>query len=225
PRPERRSARTSCGLACGSRPASRRRRSPGTTLRITQFLLPLGAEGAEARPLVPGPCAVLEDGHLLAAGVVRVALHNPAADLRNQIHGATKGGRRHSFAPVLPVHEDAGDPVVGRLVESGLVLLAVVDVRQFLRGAVLAPRHCLTTVEHQRSVSAALLDQPLLEGTVALGCERLLGMEGVEPGAPTATEHTVVPLDEPRECVPGIRIERLDYVVRHGVSLALVRAA
>src|SRR4029453_5714891 len=41
-------------------------------------------------------------------------------------------------------------------------------------------------------------------------------MEGVEPGAPTATEHTVVPLDEPRECVPGIRIQRLDYVVRHG---------
>jgi hypothetical protein len=34
-----------------------------------------------------------------------------------------------------------------------------------------------------------------------------------------------VPLDEPRECVPGIRIERLDHVVRHGVSLTLLRAA
>src|SRR4051794_9999584 len=83
--------------------------------------------------------------------------------------GTTKGGRRHSFAPVLLVDEDAGDPVVGRLVESGLVLLAVVDVRQFLRSPVLAPRHCVITVEHQRGVRAALRDQPLLERAVALG--------------------------------------------------------
>src|SRR6266511_5099514 len=161
--------------------------------------LAFGAEVAEAGPLVEGPCAVVEHGHLLATGVMRVPLDNPAAGLRNQIHGTTKGGRRHSSAPVLLVHENAGDPVVGRPVESGLVLLAVVDVRQFLRGAVLAPRHCLITVEHQRSVCAALLDQPLLEGVVVLGGERLLGMEGVKPGAPTATEHTVVPLDKPRE--------------------------
>src|SRR4030095_15943176 len=118
-----------------------------------------------------------------------------------------------------------GDPVVGRRVESGLVLLAVVDVRQFLRGAVLAPRHCLVTVEHTRGVCAALLAKPFLESAVACGGERLLGMEGVEPGAPTATEHTIVPLDEPRECVPGSRIERLEHVVRHGVPSALVREA
>ena len=97
---------------------------------------------------------------------MRVPLHDPAAGLRNQIHCATKSGFCHSFAPVLLVHEDARDPVVGRRVQGGLVLLAVVDVRQFLRAAVLAPRHCLITVEHQRSVCAALLDQPLLEGAV-----------------------------------------------------------
>jgi hypothetical protein len=65
-------------------------------------------------------------------------------------------------------------------------------------------------------VCAALLDQPLLKGVIALGGERLLGMEGVEPGTPTATEHAVVPLDEARECVPDIRSERLDHAVRHG---------
>src|SRR5512132_199270 len=85
--------------------------------------------------------------------------------------------------------------------------------------------HATASSPSNTSVCTALLDQPLLEGAVALGRERLLGMEGVEPGAPTATEHTVVPLDEPRECIPGIRIERLDHVVRHGVSLTLVRAA
>ena len=36
------------------------------------------------------------------------------------------------------VHEDAGDPVVGRRDEPCLVLLAMVDVRQFLRRPVLA---------------------------------------------------------------------------------------
>src|SRR4029453_11680497 len=77
----------------------------------------------------------------------------------------------------------------------------------------LAPRHCLITVEHQRSPCAPLLDQLLLEGAVALGRERLLGMEGVEPGAPTATDHTVVPLDEPRECVPR---RRAAHVPRSG---------
>src|SRR4029453_18316103 len=77
----------------------------------------------------------------------------------------------------------------------------------------LAPRHCLITVEHQRSPCAPLLDQLLLEGAVALGRERLLGMEGVEPGAPTATDHTVVPLDEPRECVPR---RRAAHVLRSG---------
>jgi hypothetical protein len=58
----------------------------------------------------------------------------------------------------------------------------------------------------------------LLEGAVALGRERLLGMEGVEPGAPTATDHTVVPLDEPRECalVGELRMFRVPVVVGGG---------
>jgi hypothetical protein len=63
--------------------------------------------------------------------------------------------------------------------------------------------------------AAAFLDQPLLEGTVALGRERLLAVEGVEPGTPTAAEYAVVPLDEPRECFPRIHIERRHHVLRH----------
>src|SRR5215208_7061255 len=39
----------------------------------------------------------------------------------------------------------------------------------------------------------------------------------LEPRAPAAAEHTGVPLDEPREGVPGIRVERLDHEVGHGV--------
>src|SRR5437764_908369 len=61
----------------------------------------------------------------------------PACAIRST--APRRGGCRHSFAPVLLVHEDAGDPVVGVPVESGLVLLAVMDVRQVLRGAVVGP--------------------------------------------------------------------------------------
>ncbi len=114
----------------------------------------------------------------------------------DQVDRTSDGDRGHPFAPVVLVHEDAGDAVVGRGVGRRLVLLAVLDVRELLRAGRTGPRHRLVTVEHERRVCAALLDQPLLEGVVALRGERLLGVQGVEPGAPAAAEHTVVPLDE-----------------------------
>jgi len=76
-----------------------------------------------------------------------------------------------------------------------------------------------------RGMRPALLDEAPLETPVVVGVERLLGVHRVEEGAPAAPEHAVVPLREPGEPVPGIRIERFDHVVRHGVSLTLVRAA
>ena len=167
--------------------------------------LAFGAEVDEASLLVQGPRCVVEDGHLLAVGgVVWVPLHHPAAGPRDQVDRTAERDRRHALPPVLLVHEDARDPVVRQLVEGLLVLLAVVDVRQFLRRAVLGPRNRLVALENQGSVCSILLDQLLLERVIALCRERLLGVEGVEPGAPTPTEHTVVPLDESGERVPGI---------------------
>src|SRR6478736_3614050 len=66
-------------------------------------------------------------------------------------------------APVVAVHEKAGDPVRRRrLGQSGLVFLAVVDVRQLDRRSVLAPRDGGVAVEHQGRMGVARPDQLLL---------------------------------------------------------------
>ena len=78
---------------------------------------------------------------------MRVCLYDSPAGLRDQVDRALEGDRGDACSPVLLIHEDAGDPVVGDRVESCLVLFAVVDVR-YLRGwAVLRPRHRLVAVE------------------------------------------------------------------------------
>jgi len=80
-----------------------------------------------------------------------------AARLRDQ---SQSPGKRHgcdALAPVPPVHEKAGEPVIRQPVQACLVLLPVEDVRQFPRGSVLAPAHRDVTVKHQRSVCVAIV--------------------------------------------------------------------
>jgi hypothetical protein len=122
--------------------------------------LAFGADVVEASPLVQGPCCVVEHGYILAVGgVVRVPLHDSACGLRDQVDRTTERDRRHALPPVFLVHEDARDPVVRQLVAGLLVLLAVVDVWQFPRRAVLGPGDCLVAVEDQGGVRPILLDQ------------------------------------------------------------------
>src|SRR6476469_1541216 len=72
-------------------------------------VLALASVVAEAGLLEQAPRAAVEEGRrdLLAAGVLRVRLHDATAGLRDQIQSATEGQRRHSFAAVLLVHEEA----------------------------------------------------------------------------------------------------------------------
>ena len=78
----------------------------------------LAADEREARPLEEGARPVVEHGLLLALRVVRVALDDATARLRDQVEGALQRDGRQPLSPVAPVHEDAGDPVVGDEVSS-----------------------------------------------------------------------------------------------------------
>jgi hypothetical protein len=84
---------------------------------------------------------------LLPVGVLRVRLHYSTACLGDQVERTAKRDACHSLAPVVLVDEEAGKPIIGQLAKARFLLLAVVDVRQFLRRAVLAPGHRDFTVE------------------------------------------------------------------------------
>src|SRR5215468_142987 len=184
-------------------------------------LLSLGPVVAEAGLFIEAARGVVEElgPHLLARlQFVRIALHHAAARLRNQVDGTAQRHPCDAFPPIVPVDEDAGDAIVGRLVGAGrLVLLPVVDVRQLLRGAVLAPGHRGVAVEDQGRVRVALANEPLLPGAALLALGPALSR--MEPRAPAAAEPTpLVLVQQARVCVPRRGIERLDLVLAHASS-------
>src|SRR6266704_1341403 len=150
---------------------------------------------AEAGLLIEAARGVIEKRgrNLLALRVLRIALHDAPARLRDQVEGATKRDTCDAFPSIVPVDEDARDAIVGRLIGAGrLVFLPVMDVRELVRRAVLAPGH--------RGV--ALANETLLPGAAFLA----LGPADprMEPGAPAAAEpHALVLLSETRERIPS----------------------
>ena len=107
----------------------------------------------------------------------------PYAAMRS--NRALECGLRHPATAVVAVDEEAGDPIRRRrLVQAGLVLLAVVDVRQLLRRAVLAPGDGGAAVEHQSGVRTTRPDQvflPALGELGALGFLPPLGAARLDP--------------------------------------------
>src|SRR3954452_24845862 len=175
-------------------------------------VLALGSYVAEAGLLEQAAGDAVEERRrdLLAAGVLRIGLDHAAAGRGDQVKGALQRQGRDAAAPVPLVDEEARHSVVREDVELRLVLLAVLDVLQLLWGSELAPRDGDVSVEDQRGVCAAFADQSLLERTVGVVRELFLGVEGVEPRAPAATPHAVVPLGEIGERVPRLGSERPD---------------
>ena len=115
--------------------------------------------------------------------------------------------QRHLGQPpttVAPVDEDACEPVVGQHVQLGFVLLTVMDRRQLIRRAVLAPRHRLLAVDNERGMRPTLFDIALLQCPIGLGTLTALGAVGVEVDAPAPTEHPVVATRQIFKQGPGI---------------------
>src|SRR6266699_3850578 len=172
---------------------------------------------AEAGLLIEAARGVIEKRgrNLLALRVLRIALHDAPARLRDQVEGTTKRNSCDAFPSIVPVDEDARDAIVGRVVGAGrLVFLPVMDVREFVGRAVLAPGHRGVAVEDQGRVSVALANETLLPRAAffALGPAD----PRMEPGAPAAAEpHTLVLLSETRERIPSRGIKRPDRIVAH----------
>src|SRR6266480_4940368 len=191
------------------------------------MVLTLGPVVAKAGLLIEAARGVVEKRgpDLLALGVLRIALDHATARLRDQVEGTTKRHTCDAFPSIVPVDEDARDPIVGRLIGAGrLVFLPVMNVRELVRRAVLAPGHRGVAVEDQCRMSVALANETLLPGAAFLA----LGPADprMEPGAPAAAEpHALVLRSETLERIPSRGIKRPDRIVAHCTlrSPALVR--
>src|SRR6266496_2370504 len=191
------------------------------------MVLALGPVVAEAGLLIEAARGVVEKRgrHLLALRVLRIALHDAPALLRDQVEGTTKRDTCDAFPSIVPVDEDARDAIVGRVIRAGrLVFLPVMDIRELVRRAVLAPGHRGVAVEDQGRMSIALANETLFPRAAffALGPAD----PRMEPGAPAAAEpHTLVLLSEVGEGIPRRGIKRPDRILAHCTlhSPALVR--
>src|SRR5919198_4712763 len=181
------------------------------------MVLALGSVVAEAGLLIEAARGVVEERgrNLLALRVLRIAFYHATARLCDQVEGTTKRHTCDASSSIVPVDEDARDAIVGRLIRRGrLVFLAVMDVRELVRRAVLAPGHCGVAVEDQGRMSVALANETLLPRAAffALGPAD----PRMKPAAPAAAEpHTFVLLSETREGIPRRRIKRPDRVLAH----------
>src|SRR5262249_145697 len=105
--------------------------------------------------------------------------------------------------------------VVGRSARAGLLVLpAVMDVRQLLRSAVLAPGNGVVAVEDECRMGVALAHEALLPRAAFLALRPALAR--VEPRAPPpAQPTTLVLVEQARIRIPRRSIERSDLVLAH----------
>src|SRR5262249_35637608 len=147
----------------------------------------------------------------LAAGrVLGVALDRAAAQQRDLLQSARQPRGGDAGAPPLLVDEEARDPPVRLALELGEIRALVLDPRQPLGSAELAPAHAGLVVVHQLGVRSAGHHPRVLVGPVSL--RRGLAPEAllVEAHAPAAAPDTAVALDArleigPRRLVQGPR--------------------
>ena len=124
----------------------------------------LGPVVGEALAFVHRAGAVVEERRVRlpnTAGVVGEALDQASAGLGDQVDGSAQGDSRQALTSMGALDLDTGDPVVGKSLGSGEILLAVVDVGQLLGCSVLGSSNGEVAVEDQRRVCDLLVHAAL----------------------------------------------------------------
>src|SRR5690554_5297059 len=134
-----------------------------------------------------------------------------------------EGGLRDPLATVTAAHVEAGDPPVGEVALTGLLVVPLVlDPGKFIRRPELAPADAEVVFEHEGVVGGPLEDPESL----ALLVDRSSGLAhafGMKSHAPAPARIAVAALGQLLECRPGRLVERLDGP--HVVSLRRGRLA
>jgi hypothetical protein len=204
-----------------------------------------GADAATHHPAPLGDPAVTGEAQLLEqvlrAGMeVGPTLRLAAIDLLGVgLYEATTGrsdcrqcaSNSDSGNPVATMTlpgEDAADPPVRELDELLVVGLDVVDRRELIRGAVLAPAHAGRTVVDENLVNRPLSRVAMFVIAVMPGAGSIKPL-GVKAHAPAAAPYAVVRLDQVDEVVPGLCSEQTSRVgllrrpLEHGLHRLTVR--
>src|SRR5262245_50188805 len=102
----------------------------------------------ESEPFVRRQSTVEEESRRNRAGGLRVALHPPAAEIRDEVERTRERRGGDALAPVPLADEVARDPPVRQCRQALLVRSAVLDPRHLVGRAELAPAQAVVPIEH-----------------------------------------------------------------------------
>jgi hypothetical protein len=131
---------------------------------------------------------------LSSGGHLGDGLHETAAGLGDLVERAFQRRPCDALAAMFLVYVEAGDPPVRSLRRVLVVFALVLDTREFIWAAVMAPSlRCAVLVDDERGVSPAGPDAVLLDRATA---NPLLSALRVVTQAPAPAEDPVIALDE-----------------------------
>src|SRR5262249_46372682 len=166
----------------------------------------------ESEPFVRRQSPVEEESRRNRAGGLRVALHPPAAEIRDEVERTPERRGGDTLAPVPLANEVARDPPVRQYRQALLVCGAVLDPRHLVGHPELTPAQAVVPIEYEGRMRRASLHASKLPLT--LGRHPAFTVF-VEPHTPAAPEDPVIALHQRGESRPSRLVQGFDGVLRH----------
>ena len=146
------------------------------------------------------------------ACVLRVALHPPPAEIRDEVERTRERRSRDTLAPMPLADEVARRPPVRQCRHALLIRGPVLDPRHLVGRAELAPAQAVVPIEHEGRMRRARPHASQLPLTLRRHRPFVVF---VETHAPAAPEDPVIAFHQRGERRPGRLVQRLDGVLRH----------